>query len=261
LFDRLIRYLPVLDYIKKYKPLRILEVGSSSRGIGEFYDGEFTGVDMDFPEKPVSNMKAVVGSVENLPFNDGEFDLVFSIDMFEHIPEGIRSGALQEMMRVGLGEEVNQKSNIKNQNDKLKFKNFEKTEKKIVIVGFPCGEGAEKLSKKMFAWFRERNSGTVKWMEEHVENGLPSSLVIPAQAGIQGISGFDSRFRGNDSVEVFNNENLLVCEWLLKLEENGRFLKIERYLLRWFDPEIKFILRRLSFGKCYRKFYLISSII
>jgi hypothetical protein len=224
MFDRLIRYLSVLDYIEKYKPLRILEVGSSSRGIGEFYDGKFTGVDMNFPETPVKNMKAVLGSAEKLPFPDASFDLTFSIDTFEHLNEKIRGKALEEMLRVCKG---------------------------TVIIGFPCGVGAEKLSKKMLEWFEERGSGTAQWMREHVSFGLPNEK----------FPNSNFKFPNNLTIKQFNNENLFVCEMLLKLEENGRFLKIERYLLKCFEPMVKFILRRLNFGKCYRKIYLISSTI
>lgn len=219
MFDRLIRYLPVLDFIRKYKPARILEVGSNSKGLGEWWDGKFTGVDMDFPEKTVQNMKAVVGSADKLPFHDKSFDLVFSLDTFEHLEKKARGKALEEMLRVC---------------------------KRTVIIGYPCGKGAEELSRKMLGWFEKRNSGTAKWMEEHVSLGLPSEELV------------DKSHLSHLSYKSYGNENLFVCEWLLKLEEHPRILKAERYLLLHCKSEIEVILRRLNFAKCYRKIWVIE---
>jgi ubiquinone/menaquinone biosynthesis C-methylase UbiE len=35
-----------------------------------------------------------------MPFKDGEFDFVFSLDMLEHIPKDKRLDAIREMVRV-----------------------------------------------------------------------------------------------------------------------------------------------------------------
>lgn len=255
MFDRLIRYLPVLDYIKNRKPSRILEVGSNSKGIGEFYSGSFTGLDLDFPEKPVSNMEAVKGSVVKLPFPDASFDLVFAVDVFEHLPEKLRNAAFSEMFRVVFGRVCDFDLN---KSDRLKFKNqHDEIKKKAVIVGFPCGEGAEKLSKKMLEWFEKRGLGTAKWMREHVENGLPEPEFRIKNLEFRMLERKEKGVKLH--LEEFWNENLFVCEWLLKMEENGRFLKIERYVLTYFRSELEYILSKLNFGKCYRKFWVINA--
>lgn len=218
MFDRLIRYLPALDYIRKNKPRKILEVGSGAKGLGEFYDQKFVGCDLKLDGNPVHNMTFVQCSASDLPFSDREFDLVICMDMMEHIPKKERRKVLEEMMRVT---------------------------SHVVIIGYPCGQEAITLSKKMLKWFRKRRSGTARWMEEHVKNGLPDE---------------SNMFNWtNRTYTIYWNENLHVCEWLLKLEENGHFLKLEKFLFAHFRPHVEFILRRLSFGICYRKIWILRN--
>ncbi len=252
MFDRLIRYLPALDYIHGRHPQKILEVGSGAKGIGEFFNQKFTGVDLTLDENPVHNMTFVQSSASKLPFDNGEFDLVVCMDVLEHVLEKERGKVMGEMMRVVFGK-INQKSNIKNQKYRLKIKN-----NASIIIGYPCGQGAVALSKKMYAWFQKRGSGTARWMEEHVSFGLPNEnfqFIISDFQKNKKIADKKRKFK----IKKFNNENILICEWLLKLEGNPRFLKLEKLLFVHFRPLVEFFLRRVNFGPCYRKIWVITT--
>lgn len=250
MFDRLIRYLPALDYIRKYKPQKILEVGSGPRGLGEFYDSEFTGCDLALDENPVHNMTFVQCSASKLPFYDREFDLVICMDVMEHVRVEEREQILREMWRVVFGRMV-KNSRVARENHRT-VRTVEPYRHAAVIIGFPCGVGAEKLSKKMFSWFEARRSGTARWMKEHVENGLPEEKWF--KSNLLTIEPYSHR-----AIKELNNENLRVCEWLLKLEDFPRFLKLEKILFAHFRLLVEFFLRRLSFGKCYRKIWILRN--
>ena len=122
----------LMNAIEAVKPSRVLEVGS---GVGlnilvlgarfpdiEFVGGELTPVGVDatnavaakgipdsmaaFSPQPVSqsvgaleNVRALEADAGDLPFSDGEFDLVFSAHALEQM-EAIRKAALGEMARV-----------------------------------------------------------------------------------------------------------------------------------------------------------------
>jgi hypothetical protein len=237
----------VLDYIRRYKPRRILELGSGAKGIGEFCKKEFTGVDVSLDEPPVQNMTFVQSSASKLPFADASFDLVVCMDVLEHMSAGERERMVGEMVRVA-GIDKGNRGEKGNQGDKGRkiCRDALLRVSPTVIVGYPCGEGAEKLSKKMLAWFEARGSGTARWFEEHSKFGLPN---LNFKFSIL-------NFKKNSICE-FNNENLFICEWLLKFEDNPRFLKLERFLFANFRPLVEFLLRHINYGECYRKIWFL----
>jgi len=149
-----LRYFAVIELISEWrrdlpKSPELLEVGSGPIGLGELWPGPFTGCDARFDGPTSSNMKAVVGSATALPFPDGSFDLVVSVDMVEHLPSrSQRERALKELARVSRG---------------------------IVIVGFPCGSDAEKADRELAQACRKRGLAVPAWLEEHLANGLPKA--------------------------------------------------------------------------------------
>ncbi len=290
MFDRLVRYLPALDYIKKHKPKRILEVGSGSKGLGEFYGGEFWGADVNFPEPVVPNMRPVKLSenpalpigrsersesqkVRKLPFPDASFDLVVSIDTLEHVPSQMRGKMITELARICFGKNFvethycashdEKQDEVGNVNSKLRENPQARRAgraslQKCLIVGFPCGKGAEKLSKKMLKWLSARKSKTSKWFEEHVSFGLPSEKILTNTNQYYQILTNTNKKNIREN-QILNNENLKICEYLLKFEDSPRFLKLERLLFAHFRPLVEFFLRRVNWGKCYRKIWMVKT--
>ena len=97
----IIRYLPVLDEIKD-KPLsyRILEVGSGVVGLARCTQRKFVGVDVNVRGPHYENMDLVKAEAWDLPFEDGAFECVVSVDMLEHIPTDRRQDVVLELLRV-----------------------------------------------------------------------------------------------------------------------------------------------------------------
>ncbi len=76
---------------------RCLEVGCG-RGAFQYLVGDYTGTDLAESVRPYLHKPFFAGSATDLPFADGEFDVVWSVAVLEHVPGPER--ALQEMRRV-----------------------------------------------------------------------------------------------------------------------------------------------------------------
>ncbi|SRR5260221_10446834 len=157
--DAALRYLPVVKLISKRqnnfkKP--ILEVGSGTNGISDFYEGKVTGLDSDFSKtklKKNPNMTHIKGSIFKIPFKANYFSIVICLDTFEHLPQEKRTLALEELLRV--------------------------TKKKgRVFLGFPTGllsKFTEKLATTLYKKTRQKD---YPWLKEHEYFGLPDQEVI-----------------------------------------------------------------------------------
>lgn len=88
------------------RPLRVLEVGCADgrdtiQFLRELPDCEIHGVDVK-PQTLPEDVTFHLADAADLPFEDGEFDLVVSIGLLEHIePMEKLSAVIREMRRVG----------------------------------------------------------------------------------------------------------------------------------------------------------------
>lgn len=98
----------VLDVLDRYVPasggLGVLDAGcgggATLTSLGERYGGA---VGVELSEEMVSyarerGREVVQGSIEDLPFADGDFDLALALDVIEHVPDDV--SALRELFRV-----------------------------------------------------------------------------------------------------------------------------------------------------------------
>jgi len=96
--------LKFLDYIKSLKPKSVLEVGCAYGFLVKSLNDAgipAKGVDVStFAYKMRATDDIQVASVLDLPFEDGEFDLVVTIELLEHIREEDTPQALSELARV-----------------------------------------------------------------------------------------------------------------------------------------------------------------
>jgi SAM-dependent methyltransferase len=94
----------VLDGLDLPTPARILDAGcGSGRNMIELARrGTVTGVELSVPSVEKARQRAcgevVEGSVLEMPFADGSFDLAVSLDVVEHLEDDL--GALREMRRT-----------------------------------------------------------------------------------------------------------------------------------------------------------------
>lgn len=145
--DIALRYYPVVEFLNKhFKETVILEVGSGPRGLANYVKKEIVGVDVDFSGVKLVNLKMVVGSIFNLPFKNGSFDVVVCIDVLEHIEEGRRIPAIRELLRVSSG---------------------------FVIIGAPCGENAAELDRIINQKYKNVSGRLHPYIIQHLKFGLP----------------------------------------------------------------------------------------
>mgnify|MGYP003683701631 CR=1 FL=1 len=130
--------------------LRILDVGANGIGVGRYLSEENVDLTLfdikEFDSELKSgntNINFVVGiESEGLPFEDGFFDLVVSIDVLEHVPKSARKSFMNELVRVS---------------------------KNKVVVVFPEGKSTIKAEKVMSYIYLRRNV----FLSEHEQLGLP----------------------------------------------------------------------------------------
>ena len=82
---------------------RVLDVGCGALGLRGLEPAlDITGIDLaDRPDYPGPFVRA--DAAEGLPFENGEFDLVYSSSVIEHVPRARREAFAAEVRRVGRG--------------------------------------------------------------------------------------------------------------------------------------------------------------
>ena len=109
------RYAPVAQQIKLLgeKHIRILEVGAGWGDIRDFLNPkEYRLCVLDIEYRAASGalervskhfVEILAGDGSNLPFKEGSFDVVTSVDSLEHVPDSRREVYCQELKRVASG--------------------------------------------------------------------------------------------------------------------------------------------------------------
>lgn len=149
MLDHAARYFPILRVLKDHNLLAdasILEIGSGAVGLGEFHKSRFVGCDVAFSIRPVYPMLPVAASAAALPFADGAFDVVVASDVLEHVPPAARPMVIQEALRVG---------------------------RKLVVFGFPCGQLAQDVDRKLLATYVRKKLEVPIWLTEHMQAPFP----------------------------------------------------------------------------------------
>jgi SAM-dependent methyltransferase len=104
-----------------------------------------------------------------IPFDDGSFDLAVSLDVLEHIEGERRLAHLRELRRVA---------------------------RRRVILCCPLGTPEHiEAERDLAAWHREVTGDGHRFLEEHLETGLPTELELRNLAAEAG--GFELRFQGD----------------------------------------------------------------
>lgn len=158
MINQKLRYKPIVDHLRIHVGQNVLEVGAGSQGIAPYLKGRaLTTVDQNYQDYSDSTndlhpaMQAVIADASMLPFQDGAFAFVFSLDMIEHLPANMRESALIELLRVA---------------------------RKTIVVGFPAGEAAKTADSwyaRILKYLRHAAPG---WLEEHLSMPYPTSVEL-----------------------------------------------------------------------------------
>ena len=159
--DSALRYREAIELIRPlHRPgLRILEVGSGAGGVTDFLRAPVTGVDPSFErteDRATSYLHRVEARADALPFADGAFDVVLSLEMLEHIPPAERDAVLSEMLRVLAGGGR-------------------------LVLTFPADEPAARADRALNERFRRRYGTDHPWVIEHITEGVPATDEVVAR--------------------------------------------------------------------------------
>jgi SAM-dependent methyltransferase len=101
------------------------------------------------------------------PFESGEFDIVVSLDVLEHIPAGERESFVRECARVG---------------------------RRAVMIAAPWGSaGHASYEARLDRLYCETHGEHHRWLHEHVVNGLPTETDVEHYRQVLASVGFTVR--------------------------------------------------------------------
>jgi Methyltransferase domain len=222
LLNRAARYFPILREIRELVDLqngvRVLEVGSGSLGLGEFWRHPFVGCDVSFAELPHAPMRAVRCSGSQLPFADQFFDVVVVSDVMEHVPPDCRENVISEALRVS---------------------------RAVAVFGYPCGALASALDRKLHERYLSRKVAPPIWLEEHMMHPFPDKeLFSEPHAGWK--------------VKSAPNESLDFHYRMMRMEMYRPLDYLFRLGLRIMPGVIETLLRRADREPSYRRIFVLS---
>lgn len=222
MLNRAARFFPILQELKRQLPAEgeLLEVGSGSLGLGEFWDRSFVGCDVSFTTKPVDHMHAVACSGAQLPFGDRTFDAVVVSDVMEHIPPGLRRNLVDEALRVS---------------------------RRIVVFGYPCGQAASELDRKLYRDYTQKQLAAPIWLEEHMLHPFPDDSLF---ADVP--PGWERR--------VIPNESLSFHYWMMRTEMLRSWSYAFRLALRIAPRLVEKALQLVNREPSYRKLFVLTRI-
>jgi hypothetical protein len=138
--DTFIRHRYAAALIRKYTPETVLDVG------GEGFLRHFVG-NVRVTSANIKEGADVQYVGDSLPFGDGSFDLVVSIDTLEHLPKGFRTHFCKELLRVA---------------------------RKGIVVCAPLGTPEHVAYEKELLASGRLWDETLVYLEEHVKYGIPT---------------------------------------------------------------------------------------
>lgn len=220
MLNRAARFFPILQELKRQFPAEgeLLEVGSGSLGLGEFWNRSFVGCDVNFPVRPVNHMRAVACSGVQLPFADRTFDAVVVSDVMEHVPPALRRTVVNEALRVS---------------------------RKLVVFGYPCGQAAYALDRQLYRDYQNKQLVPPIWLEEHMLHPFPDdSLLADVPAGW--------------SRRVIPNESLSFHYWMMRTEMFRAWNSMFRLALRMAPRLVEKTLQLVNREPSYRKLFVLT---
>lgn len=220
MLNRAARFFPILEELKSQLPKggTLLEVGSGSLGLGEFWTGSFVGCDLTFSSRPVKNMRAVRCSGHQLPFGDRSFDAVVVSDVMEHVPPEFRETVVDEVLRVA---------------------------RKVVVLGYPCGPAAFALDQKLYQSYKSRDLSPPVWLQEHMLHPFPDENLL-------------SQVPATWKSKAIPNESLHFHDWMMRKEMFRLWNYSFRLVLRVAPGFVERLLRRLNREPSYRKIFILT---
>lgn len=212
--DVALRYLPVADRLSGARTGRLLEVGSSNRGLAAYFPERVIGVEPRPTPAASPHLRPVAATGTALPFASRSFETVVSVDVLEHLPASERPRFIEELVRVA--------------------------SRRVVLV-FPEGARAAAQDWSLADRYRQLHRHLDQSLTEHLQYGLPDAE--PVRQVIERSA------RRPVTVRVARTLNLSVRGWIMRRWMSPSVLDLVFYRLAALLIPFR---RWLNFGPCYR---------
>jgi hypothetical protein len=102
----LVRYLPLKQHLTGGASASLIEVGSGARGIAAMMDDAFVGIDVRLTGEVDPHMYPFSYEGGRIPFQNGAFHTVVSVDTLERVPAPNRIDFLKELLRIAASRTI-----------------------------------------------------------------------------------------------------------------------------------------------------------
>jgi SAM-dependent methyltransferase len=194
--DWAMRYVPIVRALtaRGLEGKRVLEIGANANGFARFAAMPVIAVDLHVAHlleaRTAPGVIPSAADIAHLPFPDASFDVVLCVDTFEHLPAPVRDAAAREILRVLRQDGV-------------------------AVVTFPAGAASEAAEATVrAAYARHTRGGKLRWLEEHVDVGLPEPEAVSAAFHTHGGGTVRVTRKGNANIRVWIWVwRVLMCGW------------------------------------------------
>lgn len=154
IFDQYQRYknaqITINSIRENNETFKILEVGANEhKNLERFLPkDDVTYLDISLPDELLNDPKYILGDATDMKFEDGEYDVVVALDVYEHIPVDRREAFVNELNRVC---------------------------KNIAIISAPFNKAEVVFAEQRANIYYKSLIGVDHhWLYEHIDNGLPN---------------------------------------------------------------------------------------
>lgn len=223
MLNRWVRYSRVQDVLGNENNGLVLEIGSGSIGLGEFFPLSYIGCDVIFdPAVMAGGLIPVQASGARLPFRDNSFPLTVCLDMLEHVPRAMRRTVVREAFRVT---------------------------RSTLVLGAPMDPAAGNTDQRLARLYRKRRKSAPLWLDEHIAliDEFPTTEEMRSL-----LQGVNARF------EERKGEGRWLHFWMSVLEDlpGSRSILARSSRLPWRTYLTPF-LQMLNRSGTYRKYFIV----